>query len=162
LEVVAPAGTMRRSPELAFAQASDEMLQGVTARGAPPVLEDRPAAGQQGNEGPSSAAPTQDAALSLPSEQHASERATRPMDTAAKEPSVTAVDQAPRGGTAIVLDDLPDRPIDIARHDDSPTASIRSKDAVAMRDVRVTTFYRDRRGVLHQVVRVFRVEHEEP
>jgi curved DNA-binding protein CbpA len=123
LEVVAPAGTMRQSPKLAFAHASDQMLLEV-ARGAPehhspsPASEVRPAAAPHVDESPSAAA-VHGGSPSPRSEEHASERPARPIDT-------------------------------------------RPKDPVAMRDVRVRAFYRDRKGVLHQVVRVLRVEHEEP
>src|SRR5262245_5948763 len=94
---------------------------------------------------------------------HVDELADRPVETAANQPSAADVDDPPRPATATALDQSPDKRIDTARHDaDLPTGSIPSKARVAMREVRVSASYRDRKGVWRHVVRVFEVQHEDP
>src|SRR5262249_56442888 len=91
------------------------------------------------------------------------EWADGPVKTAANQPSAADVDDPPRPATATALDQSPDKWIDTARHDaDLPTGSIPSKARVAMREVRVSASYRDRKGVWRHVVRVFEVQHEDP
>jgi DnaJ domain len=85
------------------------------------------------------------------------------IDTAANDSTASPVDEPPRGGTAPVAAEMPERSILTARHDlDLPTGSIGPKLPVTMREVRVSAAYRDRKGVVRHVVRVFRVEHEGP